>query len=332
MIISMTPYRISFFGGGTDYPAWYRENGGAVLSTSINKYCYITCRFLPPFFTHRHRFVYSRIENVTSTEEIQHPAIKAVLEWMNWEKGLEIHHDGDLPARSGLGSSSSFTVGLLNALTALQGGHLSKKDLACKAIHIEQKVIKEAVGSQDQVASTYGGFNKIEFQRDDSFDVQPVILTTEKKKYLESHFMLFFTGISRYAAEAAKAKIQNIQNRKEELLRIGQTVEEALSLICSSGSFAGELGQLMHEAWQYKRSLSEKVTNKTIDEIYEAARDAGAYGGKLMGAGNGGFMVFMVRPELQEQVRERLKHLTHVPFEFENFGSKIALYQPNGLG
>jgi D-glycero-alpha-D-manno-heptose-7-phosphate kinase len=332
MVISMTPYRISLFGGGTDYPTWFRENNGAVLSTTINKYCYITCRYLPPFFTHRHRFVYSKIEHITNTAEIQHPSIKAVLKWMDWEKGLEIHHDGDLPARSGLGSSSSFTVGLLNALTALQGGHLSKKGLAEKAIHIEQKVIKEAVGSQDQVSSAYGGFNKIEFQRDDSFDVHPVILSTEKKKYLESHFMLFFTGISRYATEAAKAKIQNIQNRREELLRIRQTVEEALSLICSSGNFAGELGQLMHEAWQYKRSLSEKVTNKTIDETYEAARDAGAYGGKLMGAGNGGFMVFMVKPELQERVRERLKHLTHVPFEFENFGSKIALYQPNGLG
>jgi len=332
MIISMTPYRISFFGGGTDYPLWYRENGGIVLSTSINKYCYITCRYLPPFFKHKHRFVYSHIENVTDISEIKHPSIKAVLESMNWEQGLEVHHDGDLPARSGLGSSSSFTVGLLNALTALRGEQLSKKDLAGRAIHIEQEIIKEAVGSQDQVASSYGGFNKIEFQRDDSFNVQPIVLACEKKKYLESHFMLFFTGISRNAAETAKSKIENIGNRKKELTRIGQTVEEALSLIYSSGSFAAELGQLMHEAWQYKRSLSDKVSNKTIDEIYEAAREAGAYGGKLMGAGNGGFMVFMVKPELQEQVREKLKHLTHVPFEFENFGSKIALYQPNGLG
>ena len=332
MIISMTPYRISLFGGGTDYPTWYRENGGAVLSTSINKYCYITCRYLPPFFEYKHRFVYSKIENVTNISEINHPSIKAVLGWMDWKQGLEIHHDGDLPARSGLGSSSSFTVGLLNALTALQGGHLSKKDLAGKAIHIEQDVIKEAVGSQDQIASAYGGFNKIEFQRDDSFDVQPLVLPSEKKNYLESHFMLFFTGISRYAAEAAKAKIENIRNRKKELTRIGQTVEEALSLICSPNSFAAELGKLMHEAWKYKRSLADKVSNKAIDDIYEAAREAGAYGGKLMGAGNGGFMVFLVRPDLQDRVRERLKHLTYVPFEFENFGSKIALYQPNGLG
>jgi D-glycero-alpha-D-manno-heptose-7-phosphate kinase len=328
----MTPYRISFFGGGTDYPLWYRENGGKVLSTSINKYCYITCRYLPPFFGHKHRFVYSNIENVTDLAEIKHPSIKAVLQSMNWEKGLEIHHDGDLPARSGLGSSSSFTVGLLNALTALKGGQLSKKDLADKAIHIEQNIIKEAVGSQDQIASAYGGFNKIEFQRDDSINVEPLILSTEKKKYLESHFMLFFTGISRYAAEVAKSKIENIGNRKQELTRIGQTVEEALSLIYSPNSFAEELGQLMHEAWQCKRSLADKVSNKIIDEIYDAAREAGAYGGKLMGAGNGGFMVFMVRPELQEKVRERLKSLTYVPFEFENFGSKIALYQPNGLG
>lgn len=332
MIVSMTPYRISFFGGGTDYPLWYRENGGLVLSTSINKYCYITCRYLPPFFEHKHRLVYSQIESVTNISEIKHPAIKAVLKWMNWEQGLEIHHDGDLPARSGLGSSSSFTVGLLNALTALRGGQLSKKELAEKAIFIEQEIIKEAVGSQDQVASAYGGFNKIEFQRDGSINVQPVILSSDKKKHLESHFMLFFTGLSRYAAETAKAKIKNIGNRKKELTKIGQTVEEALNLIYSSGSFADKLGQLMHEAWQYKRSLADQVSNKTIDEIYDAAREAGAYGGKLLGAGNGGFMVFLVRPDLQNRVRERLKHLTYVPFEFESFGSKIALYQPNGLG
>ena len=332
MIVSMTPYRISLFGGGTDYPQWYRENGGAVLSTTINKYCYITCRYLPPFFEHKHRLVYSEIENVVNASDIKHPSIKAVLEWLNWEQGLEIHHDGDLPARSGLGSSSSFTVGLLNALTALEGKQLSKKDLGERAIHIEQNIIKEAVGSQDQIASAYGGFNKIEFQTNESINVQPVILNTEKKKYLESHFMLFFTGLSRFATKVAQEKIKNIQNRKYELKRIAQTVEEALSLIYNSNSFAADLGKLMHEAWQYKRRLADNVTNKTIDEVYEAAREAGAYGGKLMGAGNGGFMVFLVKPELQIRVRERLKHLTYVPFEFENFGSKIALYQPNGLG
>ena len=333
MVISMTPYRLSFFGGGTDYPAWYRENGGAVVSASINKYCYITCRYLPPFFNHKHRFVYTEVENVVSISEIKHPAIKAVLESMNWGKeGLEIHHDGDLPARSGLGSSSSFTVGLLNALTSLIENPLTKKGLADKAIHVEQNIIKESVGSQDQIASAYGGINKIQFERDDSYDVQPIILTPEKKRYLESHFMLFFTGISRYATEAAKSQIKNIGARKKELTRIKQTVDEALSLIYSSRSFAPELGDLMHEAWRYKRSLSDKVSNKIIDDIYEAARESGAYGGKLMGAGAGGFMVFIVKPELQERVIERLKGLTYVPFEFENFGSKIALYQPNGLG
>ena len=331
MIISTTPYRISFFGGGTDYPTWYRENGGMVLSTTINKYCYITCRHLPPFFKHKHRFVYAKIESVMNTSEIKHPAIKAVLEWMGWKNGLEIHHDGDLPARSGLGSSSSFTVGLLNALTALLGNQSSKKELAEKAIHIEQNIIREAVGSQDQAAAAYGGFNKIEFQRNDSFNVQPVILSTKKKKYLESHLMLFFTGVSRYATEAAQSKINNIGNRKKELTRIAQTVDEALSIIDGPDSFAAELGQLMDEAWRFKRSLSDKVSNKKIDEIYEAAIGAGAYGGKLMGAGNGGFMVFIVKPELQNRVKERLKFLTHVPFEFENFGSKIVLYQPDGL-
>jgi D-glycero-alpha-D-manno-heptose-7-phosphate kinase len=251
---------------------------------------------------------------------------------MNWKNGgLEVHHDGDLPARSGLGSSSSFTVGLINALTSLQDYQLSKKELANKAIYVEQNIIKEAVGSQDQIASAYGGINKIVFERDDSYDVQPVILALEKKRYLESHFMLFFTGISRYATEAAKSQIENMGSRKKELTRIRQTVDEALSIIGSSNSFAAELGDLMHEAWKYKRSISDKVSNKTIDDIYQAAIESGAYGGKLMGAGAGGFMIFMVKPELHERVLERLKDLTHVPFEFENFGSKIALYQPNGL-
>jgi len=192
MIITRTPFRISFFGGGTDYPAWFREHGGAVLSTTIDKYCYITCRYLPPFFDHRHRIVYSKIENVREIAEIEHPAVKAVLGWLGWERGLEIHHDGDLPARSGLGSSSSFTVGLIHALSALQGRHISKEELANQAIHVEQEVIRESVGSQDQISAAFGGFNRVEFRQDGRFEVAPVILPKERQLELHLHLMLFF--------------------------------------------------------------------------------------------------------------------------------------------
>lgn len=215
MIITRTPFRISFFGGGTDYPGWYRQHGGAVLATTIDKYCYITCRHLPPFFEHKHRIVYSHIENVTHNDEIQHPAVRAVLNWSGIDEGLEIHHDGDLPARSGLGSSSSFTVGLLHALKALHGQMANKQGLARDAIHVEQNVIGENVGSQDQVSAAFGGFNRIEFNCNDSFDVSPVILSKQRQSELHSHLMLCFTGFSRIASEVAKSKIENLKNGKK---------------------------------------------------------------------------------------------------------------------
>ncbi|QPJ65267.1 MAG: kinase [Candidatus Nitrohelix vancouverensis] len=332
MIVSMTPFRISFFGGGTDYPTWYKLNGGSVISTTINKYCYITCRYLPPFFNHRHRVVYSRIENVMDASEIQHPSVRAVMKWLNWQKGIEIHHDGDLPARSGLGSSSSFTVGLFNALSALEGRLISNRELAAQAIHIEQEVIRENVGSQDQIAAAFGGFNKIDFKRDGSFDVTPIILPQDKKVALENNLMLFFTGLSRNASDIAKSKIANMENRFEELDRIRRMVDQAADILQNSSDMATDFGRLLDEGWQYKKQLSDQVSTPEIDEIYEAAKSAGAVGGKLMGAGGGGFMVFVVKPEFQERVRERLKHLIYVPFQFESSGSKIVLYQPNGLG
>src|SRR5258706_3788021 len=216
MIITRTPFRISFFGGGTDYPAWYREHGGAVLATSVNKYCYISCRHLPPFFEHKHRIVYSRIETVRHLGEIEHPAVRAVLGWAGCEKGLEIHHDGDLPARSGLGSSSSFTVGLVHALAALSGRYITKEDLASNAIHIEQKIIGETVGSQDQISAAFGGFNRIEMRRDNSFQVSPIILVKQRLQEVQSHLMLCFTGFSRVASEVAKSTIENFKNRESE--------------------------------------------------------------------------------------------------------------------
>ena len=332
MIITRTPFRISFFGGGTDYPAWYQQHGGEVLATSIDKYCYITCRYLPPFFEHRHRIVYSLIENVKRTDEINHPAVRAVLEWHGCEKGLEIHHDGDLPARSGLGSSSSFTVGLVHALAALDGKYVSKEDLARNAIHIEQDIIKENVGSQDQISAAFGGFNRIEFRRNNSFQVSPVILRKQRVEELQSHLMLCFTGLSRIASEVAKSKIDNLKNRETELRRMHEMVDHAVQILQHKTTPIEEFGKLLHESWLYKRSLSDKVSTPEIDNFYDEARAAGAIGGKILGAGGGGFLLLFVKPELQPTVRERLKNLIHVPFAFEDSGSRVVLYQPGGLG
>lgn len=331
MIITRTPFRISFFGGGTDYPTWYQEHGGVVLATTIDKYCYITCRYLPPFFEHKHRIVYSRIENVARLEDIEHPAVRAVLGWANCEKGLEVHHDGDLPARSGLGSSSSFTVGLVHALAALQGKYVSKEELAANAIYIEQEIIKENVGSQDQISAAFGGFNRIEFKRDGSFHVSPIILVRERLHELQSHLMLCFTGFSRIASDIAKSKIDNFKNREAVLGQMKDLVDEAIQLLQNTSVPIEEFGKLLHQTWLYKRSLSSKVSTSEIDLLYEKAIAAGATGGKLLGAGGGGFLLLFVKPEKQSQVREQLKNLVHVPFEFEVSGSRVVLYQPNGL-
>ena len=330
MIITRTPFRMSFFGGGTDYPAWYQEHGGVVLATTIDKYCYISCRYLPPFFEHKHRIVYSRIENVRAVDEIEHPAVRAVLGWAGCEQGLEIHHDGDLPARSGLGSSSSFTVGLVHALTALSGRYISKEELARNAIHIEQKIINEAVGSQDQISAAFGGFNRIEFNHDDSFQVSPIVLSKERLAELQSHLMLCFTGFSRIASEVAKSTIENIKTRETELTRMKAMVEDGIRVLQSTQTPIAEFGRLLHEGWTYKRSLSKQVSTPEIDAMYETAIRAGATGGKILGAGGGGFLLMFVPPQLQARVRERLRHLIHVPFRFETSGSRVVLYSPAG--
>jgi D-glycero-alpha-D-manno-heptose-7-phosphate kinase len=331
MIITRTPFRISFFGGGTDYPAWFNAHGGEVLSTAIDKYCYITCRHLPPFFEFKHRIVYSLIENVRHWDEIKHPAVRAVLEWAKQEQGLEIHHDGDLPARSGLGSSSSFTVGLVHALAAMQGRLIAKDDLARDAIHIEQDLIKENVGSQDQVAAAFGGFNRIEFKRCGGFQVSPVIIPRRRIDELQSHLMLCFTGLSRIASEVAQDQIANMGRRERELHRMRSMVEEAVKILHSATTPIEQFGKLLHDSWMLKKELSAKVSTAEIDALYAAAREAGALGGKLLGAGGGGFLLLFVKPELQAAVKERLKHLVHVPFGFDEGGSRVVLYQPNGL-
>jgi len=327
MILSRTPFRISFFGGGTDYPAWYRQHGGAVLAATIDKYCYISVRYLPPFFEHRFRVVYSKIENCQTVDEITHPAARGVLRFLNIDRGLEIHHDGDLPARSGMGSSSAFTVGLLHAMYALQGCMPSKRQLALESIRIEQDLIKETVGSQDQVQAAYGGLNHIMFHADDEFAIRPVTLSRERFHELNSQVLLFYTGIKRTAADVAQTYVNDIADKKRHLRITKDLVKEGLAVL-NSGQDLTAFGELMHEAWQVKRSLSNKVSNSEVDDIYQRAIDAGAIGGKLTGAGGGGFMLLVVPPSRQSAVREALSHLIHVPFKFEFSGSQIIFFDP----
>ena len=329
MIISRTPFRISFFGGGTDYPDWYREHGGAVLSTTIDKYCYISVRELPPFFEHRFRLVYSFVENVKDVSELAHPAARGVLQHLGISKGLEIHHDGDLPARSGVGSSSAFTVGLISAVRALEGRHVSKDELAQEAIYVEHSVIREPVGAQDQISAAFGGFNHITFRQDGSYQVAPLIIQRDRLESLQGHLMLLFTGLSRTAAEIAKTQIDNLGHRRTELQALTQLVGRAIEILRSTSDL-GEFGRLLDEGWTLKRRLSDRVSTPHIDAIYDAARRAGAIGGKLLGAGGGGFLLLFVRPQDRPKVRGALPKLLEVPFRFETSGSRIVLYQPDG--
>jgi len=331
MIISRTPFRVSFFGGGTDYAGWYREHGGAVLATTIDKYCYISVRELPPFFEHKFRVVYSVVENVQRVGEIGHPAVRAVLESLEVTKGLEIHHDGDLPARSGLGSSSAFTVGLLSAMHALAGRHVSKEALANEAIHVEQVMLKEPVGLQDQISAAFGGFNQVSFRTDGTYAIAPVILPRPRLDELQDHLMLVFTGISRLSADFASTIVAKLGDSKEQLSTMQRQVDEAVAVLSSTSSDIAEFGTLLHETWMLKRRLSDRVTSSVIDSMYEAARKAGAVGGKLLGAGGGGFMLLFVRPQDRARVREALRDLIVVPFRFETSGCRIVLYQPDGL-
>ena len=331
MIISKTPFRVSLFGGGTDYPSWYRQNGGSVIAAAIDKYCHISCRHLPPFFDHKHRIVYSKVESVKKIEEIQHPSVRAVLTTLGISAGLEIHHDGDLPARSGIGSSSSFTVGLINVINALKGQQISKEDLAKQAIHIEQEILKENVGSQDQILAAFGGFNRIDFNPDDSFNITPVIINKDTIELLQNHMLLFFTGLSRFSSDIARDKVANFKNRFRELTQIKEMVVEGLSILQSPSVPINELGKLLHESWQLKRSLSNKVSTLQIDEIYQAGIKAGAIGGKILGAGGGGFILFFAKPENHKNIYKKLNDLVHVSFRFDNMGSKIVVYEPNGF-
>ncbi len=331
MIISRTPFRMSFFGGGTDYPVYFREHGGSVLATTFNKYCYISCRILPPFFDHKHRVVYSLIENVKDIDDVKHPAVRATVKYMGIQEGLEIHHDGDLPARTGLGSSSSFTVGLLHSLYALKGEMPTKMKLATEAINIEQNILKENVGSQDQVSASFGGLNLIRFEPDDAIQVSPVITHPDRLRELQESIMLYFTGFSRYASDVAGEQIKNTPKKKTELSAMHDMVSEAMSILSNPKTDLVEFGRLLHESWKLKRGLTSSITTDFVDDMYDTAMRAGALGGKLLGAGGGGFVIVFARKEDQPKIADKLKHLLLVPFKFENAGSQIIVYQPDGL-
>jgi D-glycero-alpha-D-manno-heptose-7-phosphate kinase len=323
MIISRTPYRISLFGGGTDYPNWYLRHGGAVLATTVDKYCYITCRRLPPFFEHKHRIVWSKVESVNTTDEITHPAVRAVFNHLNVGGGMEIHCVGDLPARSGMGSSSTFTVGLLHGLHALRGRMVSKHELAMEAIYLEQELLKENVGSQDQVSAAYGGFNHIQFMPNGKIQVTPMTIPQSRIDELNSHLMLFYTGIKRTSSGVAESFINKLDEKRRQLRIMKDLVDEGIAILNSNQDIRN-FGELFVEAWDAKRSLSKVVSNSEVDDLHAHALDAGAIGGKLLGAGGGGFLLLFVEPGLQRKVKEKLNKFLHVPFKFEFGGSQIV--------
>src|SRR5271169_742179 len=328
MVITSTPLRISFFGGGTDYPVWYRQYGGSVLSTTINKCCYVTVRKLPPFFEYHSRISYSKVENVSRNDAIQHPSVRACLQYLGIDEGVEVHHVADLPARTGLGTSSAFTVGLLLGLYALKNQMRDKHALAAEAIHVEQDMLREAVGAQDQVSAAYGGFNRINFDTDGSIEVRRMLASPNRLAELEQHLALYFTGFSRFASEIAQEQLKMTPHKKQELDTMLQLVDEAEGIIASPDRPLNEFGRLLHESWKIKRTLTQKISNASIDEIYEAGLSAGALGGKLLGAGGGGFMLFFVPPERREALRARLKKLLCIPINFSNRGSRVAVYEP----
>ena len=330
MIISRTPFRISFFGGGTDYPDWARNNGGKVLSTSIDKYCYISIRNLPPFFEHKHRIVYSDIENVKRIDQINHPSVRETLNFFNIKNGLEIHHDGDLPARSGLGSSSSFTVGLINSLMAMEGKRCNKKYLAETAIHIEQEIIKENVGAQDQVIAAYGGFNTIEFFDDKKFNISNMILRKDVLKNFKSHLLLFFTGFTRIASHIAEEQLKRKKENEKSLFEIKDMVDEAENIL-SNNQDMKMFGKLLDESWKLKKSLAGNVSNEFIDNAYATAMNSGALGGKILGAGGGGFILIFAEPHNHSKIKKSLDKLLEIPFDFDSSGSQVIIYQPEGL-
>ena len=329
MIIARTPTRISFFGGGTDYPDWYTENGGAVISTTINKYSYITVRHLPPFFPYKHRIRYYQHEETNALDEIRHPSVREVAKHLNFQGGLEMVHNADLPAQSGLGSSSTFTVGMLHAIYALQGYMPTKRELASNALVVEQEKIGETVGSQDQIAAAFGGLNHIEFHKGGGFSVSPVIMDQGRFQRIQESLLLCFTGFARSASEVAETQVARLQENEALLKQMSSIKSAGLKTLTSTKVNIDEFGELLDAQWDLKRNLSSSVTNDALDDIYHRGRTAGAIGGKLLGAGGGGFMLFYAPKEKHGKIIETLGEKMFVPFRFENTGSSIVYYSHN---
>ena len=321
MIISKTPYRISFFGGGSDYPEWYKKYGGEVISTTINKYVYITVRPLPSFFDHNYRIVYSEQESVSKLSEIKHKPVREIIKYFKIKYGLEIHYDGDLPAKSGVGSSSAFVVGLVNAINELKNLDISKFNLAKKSVYLETKILKEVVGSQDQVACAYGGFNNIIFKKDGTFIVKKIKINNKKIRELENNLFLVYSKIQRTAEIVAKSFVQNLTNNKiYEMEKINSLVKDAKYILKNMD--LDNFGNLLNESWEFKKRLSDIVSNNHLDDLYEYAIKSGASGGKLLGAGGGGFFIFYVKKNKQKIFLNKMKKSLIIPFKFEKQGSQ----------
>jgi len=326
MVICRTPFRISFFGGGTDYPIWYREHGGAVISATINKYSYITARSLPPYFNYKHRIRYHQQEETNSIDEIRHPSVRECARYLNVRGGIEVVHNADVPAQSGLGSSSTFTVGMLHALHTLQNRMPTKRQLAMEAIHVEQDLIGEAVGSQDQTAAAFGGINLIRFNGIGEIDVDPIILSQERLQRLQENLLLVFTGFSRSAPELAKVQIAATKQRASELMSMKALCEHASDCLSNPKVSLDEIGKLLDNQWRIKKTLTEKVSTPALDEIYEIGIKNGALGGKLLGAGGGGFMLFYAPRKYHARLRAALIEKLIVPFYFDFTGSKVIYF------
>lgn len=330
MIITQTPFRMSFFGGGTDMESFFIKHGGAVLSTTFDKYCYVNVRHLPRFFDYSTELSYSRTERVTSIEDIEHPAIRNAMKMLDMHE-IRLTYEADLPARSGLGTSSSFAVGMLNAFYALKGKYADKKKLADEAIYLERVLCEEAGGWQDQIAASFGGFNRINFNTDGTYDVLPVIISPERKKNLNDNLMMFFTGFTRFSSDVQKANAgtKETQEAKEKrYLEMLSLVDKAEQILTDKNTDLDDFGRLLDHTWKLKKQTGFAVSTNSIDALYEKGMQAGALGGKLLGAGGGGFLVFYVQPEYQEAVKEAMKELMYIPFRFEDGGTRVIHYTP----
>ncbi|WP_028519035.1 kinase [Ruminococcus flavefaciens] len=326
MIITKTPFRMSFFGGGTDMESFFREHGGAVLSTTFDKYCYVNVRHLPRFFDYSTELSYSVTERVTDVDSIAHPAIRNAMKMLDMHE-IRLTYEADLPARSGLGTSSSFAVGMLNAFYALKGRYADKRKLADEAIHLERVLCDEAGGWQDQIAASFGGFNRINFNAD-GYEVLPVIISPERKQQLNDSLMMFFTGFTRFSAAVQQANNLGAADKTAQLMEMYSLVDDAEKVLTDRSADLDDFGRLLDHTWKLKRQTGSAVSTDSIDALYERGRAAGALGGKLLGAGGGGFLVFYVRPEDHRRVREAMKDLMYIPFKFENSGTQVIHYTP----